>query len=76
MASSKLTLEINTESVKSWLEKADIVPVVRCKDCKHRHDDGYCEVWGDAFYHWEDFDEVPEDMFCGYGERRENETND
>ncbi len=52
------------------------VPVVRCRDCKHRYDDGYCEVWGDSFYYWEEFDEVPEDMFCGHGERRENETAD
>lgn len=50
----------------------DAVPVVRCRDCKHRYDDGYCEVWGDSFYYWEEFDEVPEDMFCGYGERRED----
>lgn len=50
--------------------------LVRCRDCKHRYDDGYCEVWGDSFYHWEEFDEVPEDMFCGHGERREDETAD
>lgn len=54
----------------------DAVPVVRCRDCKHRYDDGYCEVWGDSFYYWEEFDEVPEDMFCGHGERRNDETAD
>lgn len=71
MAISKLALEIDSGAVKGWLKKADIVPVVRCKDCKHRHDDGYCEAWGDFFHHWEDFNKVPEDMFCGYGERKE-----
>ena len=35
MASSKLTLGIDTEAVKSWLKKADMVPVVRCKDCDY-----------------------------------------
>lgn len=54
----------------------DAVPVVRCRDCKHRYDDGYCEVWADAFYYWEECDEVPEDMFCGHGERRNDETAD
>lgn len=49
----------------------EAVEAVRCKDCKHRHDDGYCDAWGDSFHHWEDFNKVPEDMFCGYGERRE-----
>ena len=49
--------------------------IIRCKDCKHRHDDGYCEAWGESFHYWEDFNIVPEDMFCGYGERREDETD-
>lgn len=35
MASTKLTLDIDIEAVKGWLERADIVPVVRCKDCKY-----------------------------------------
>ena len=35
MASSKLTLGIDADAVKSWPEKADMVPVVRCKDCIH-----------------------------------------
>lgn len=55
--------------------EAPTIDLVRCRDCKHRYDDGYCEVWGDSFYYWEEFDEVPEDMFCGHGERREDETD-
>ena len=60
---------------------ADVVEVVRCKECKHRphkDEDGY--VWSpswddlicpclcdDSYYNW-----IPEDdFFCKRGERRE-----
>ena len=64
MASSKLTLAIDAEAVKNWLEKADMVPVVRCKDCAHYHK---IEKWGwkkscDLF----NFD-IDEDDFCSRG---------
>ena len=36
----------------------DAVPVVRCKDCKHRHESEFCEC-------------RDEDAFCSDGERRE-----
>ena len=52
----------------------DVVPVVRCKDCKHSYKSsgsstGYrCKVWG--VY---DTDcEVTPDNFCAYGERKDN----
>ena len=43
---------------------ADVVPVVRCKDCKHRH---YCEI------HFALGMDCPGDskFFCSYGERKE-----
>lgn len=45
---------------------ADVVPVVRCKDCKHTKDDGcgaiYCKIWD----RWE----MPEDYFCANGKRK------
>ena len=61
------TLAIRTmEAIKS-LPAADVVPVVRCRDCKHlgtfrgklycRHNCGVVEP--------------KEDDFCSYGERRE-----
>jgi hypothetical protein len=57
------------EAVADCLLCRDIVPVVRCKDCKHTDDDGcgaiYCEKWD----RWE----MPEDFFCSYGERKNNE---
>lgn len=47
---------------------ADVAPVVRCKDCKHRWEDigGLCCGHGplvDCI--------VPEDFFCAYGKPKE-----
>lgn len=65
MASIKMTLDV--ESVKSWLEKADMVPVVRCKDCKYSYLDEKTLVCGlRGFF-------VCEDFFCADGEEREDE---
>lgn len=50
----------------------DAVEVVRCKDCKHTKTDEcedpaiYCKKWD----RWE----MPEDFFCGYGERKPDEA--
>ena len=61
------------------LPSADVVPVVRCKDCKHV----YCRIyhgWQEPIYtcthlrsRWNtDNDlEVNPDGFCSYGERKE-----
>ena len=47
---------------------ADVVPVVRCKDCKH-YDDGWCHrVHNPAQY-----SKIPDDWFCADGEKREAE---
>ena len=40
-----------------YIPAADVVEVVRCKDCKHRFNYDICAYRGD-------------DWFCGYGERR------
>lgn len=37
MASIKMTLDV--EAVKSWIEKADMVAVVRCRDCEYGEQD-------------------------------------
>ena len=42
---------------------ADVRPVVRCKDCAHRHDDGFCAGRG-----WP-MQLVPDDGFCNCGAR-------
>lgn len=52
---------------------ADVAPVVRCKDCKHRvykyineeiGEIGGCELFNRA---------MPNDDFCSYGERKDGE---
>lgn len=45
---------------------ADVVPVVRCKDCEH-YDKGGCKHFG---YHTYTPD-VDEDDFCSYGRRKD-----
>lgn len=47
------------------LPDLDAVPVIRCKDCKHREvENGFCEGRG-----WP-MQLVPDDGFCDKGERR------
>ena len=49
------------------LPTADVVPVVRCKDCKH-YDGDFCnshQWWND-----DSFITVDDDDYCSYGERR------
>lgn len=50
----------------------DAVPVVRCKDCKHYDQRGYCDS-----EHWEDAEgwskAIEPDDFCSYGERKDGE---
>ena len=52
-------------TVLKLIPTADVVEVVRCKDCKHlkmKIGWGECEI-----YRWS----IPyEDHYCGYGERR------
>ena len=63
------TIESFTDGIKS-LEPADVVPVVRCRNCEHWQTDWnpsipdrhYCAVM-DSMMKAEDF--------CSYGERRE-----
>lgn len=54
------------------INSKDLVPVVRCKDCRKRRKDGYCTKFiqnisgiASAWYMPQD------DDFCSYGERRE-----
>lgn len=56
-----------TEAVADYLLDNDVVPVVRCKDCKHWRKSGdgcgWCEAWEQGRYH---------DNYCNYGERKNN----
>lgn len=58
-------VEIMTEV--QYAPAADVVEVVRCKDCKHR--DGELGQPNIVCYQMHD------DDFCSYGERREGDTD-
>ena len=52
---------------KAFLDKfptIDAVPVVRCKDCKHRFKDAWCEYADDD-----------DNFYCARGERKEGADN-
>lgn len=49
---------------------ADVVEVVRCKDCKNRHNAACCALWYASVENKEYFIERGENFFCAYGERR------
>ena len=61
----------------------DVAAVVRCKDCKHWHEEtGWCirhshfiGSEGEACHPWEssDWKMLDPDDFCSYGERKETE---
>ena len=58
--------------MKQWFEHfrnqkrptIDAVPVVRCKDCKHRFKDSWCEYADDD-----------DNFYCARGERKEGADN-
>ena len=51
--------------VLTELHAADVVQVVRCKDCKYRESDDFCTGRGFPYQL------VPDDGFCDKGEREE-----
>jgi hypothetical protein len=63
-----------TEVVADYLLDNDVVPVVRCKDCKHWHEEtGFCEEHSRFDSFGMDWNMFAEDDFCSYGERRTDE---
>ena len=67
---SNLTDEFSgAMQVLDELEPADVVPVVRCEDCKrHSFDAGYGNYWCNLT---SGVRKVKPDDFCSYGERKE-----
>lgn len=63
-------------NIKKAIEtKEDVVPVVRCKDCKHfvcqNTTEPYCQIWTDKVGKYRDYDcDTEDDNYCGYGERK------
>ena len=56
-----------TKRQKAFLDKfptIDAVPVVRCKDCKHRFKDSWCEYVDDD-----------DNFYCARGKRKEGADN-
>ncbi len=49
---------------------ADVVEVVRCKDCKYRYVPASCALWYATFYGKEYFVERGDNFYCSYGERK------
>ena len=45
-------------------QPSDVAPVVRCKDCKHRYSDSWCEYVDDD-----------DNFYCARGERKEGADN-
>ena len=59
------------ERLKQY-EDSDVVPVVRCKDCKHRDPEDKrcdCGCWHNPFT-------TNDNDFCNYGERKNNGNED
>lgn len=78
-----VTHEFVSISKLEGIENADVIEIVRCKDCKHarNYDDSqhhswlYCENpratdsgYNEGYYYIED------DFFCADGERRESDA--
>ena len=63
-------MELTTEILQlrrelRGLHAEEVVPVVRCKDCKFRENDDFCTGRGFPYQL------VPDDGFCDKGERKE-----
>ena len=67
-----------TELVEEF-PTADVVEVVRCKDCKHWNNEGYDPIlesaWGECQKSFDDYHccETTEDDYCSYGEKERKE---
>ena len=59
------------DQMADYLLSKDVVPVVRCKDCKWaeygKDYEPYCNHWKSGLYA-----DVKVDDFCSYGERKDN----
>lgn len=58
------------------LPAADVIEVVRCKDCKNRYVPCRCALWYGTVNETEYFIERGDDFFCSYAEKKEGAEND
>ena len=63
-----------TEVVADYLLDNNVVPVVRCKDCKKRYDPKECPMC--VFVYGEQHDVTHDDGYCDRGERRSDAETD
>lgn len=62
---------VSTTETIDQIPAADVVPVVRCKDCKH-YDMGVClKIYSDGNAHPEAWQSRRSEDFCSYGERKD-----
>ena len=59
------------EGYRAAMNAADVVEVVRCRECVHRLQGGYCKTIADG----RATKAVNDNFFCGYGERRTDDGN-
>ena len=67
----RLPNTVSNDDVADHLIANDVVPVVRCKDCK------YMEVTPDSLrwcYVWNGINGMGDDGFCNYGERIDDDS--
>lgn len=65
--------DLNVPKLFDWLNSqpaADVVEVVRCKNCKHRYVPARCALWYATMNDKEYFVERGENFYCSYGERK------
>ena len=80
---TKITAWHTAEDIADHLIANGVTIPVRCKDCKHWHEEtGWCDhhSWfieedGEPCHPWEsnNWKMTNEDDFCSYGERKDNE---
>lgn len=64
---------VGAKRLLAEIPAADVVPVVRCKDCKH-YDMGVClKIYSDGNAHPDAWQSRRPENFCSYGERKETE---
>ena len=67
---SMIPTSVYNKLISHYRETANLVNVIRCKDCK------WFGKLGCAIYIYDDSDRPKEDDYCSFGERREDaETN-
>ena len=71
-----LMVTAGKKSAAELMVSHDVVPVVRCKECKHYdNSEGifWCHLNSKFYPGGMDWHSFPEDGYCSYGERKDNE---